>query len=111
MIFFFLKTSVIYFALTSALWTELSRDSLSLLHIVSAGQGAHSYGSQVGVTVIWASVSFLVGFSLDCLSFLMAEWLGSKHEHCKRQKTEAMSFLKLEPGNWHHILMVTQLKM
>lgn len=66
---------------------------------------------QVGVTVIWASVSFLVGFSLDCLSFLMAEWLGSKHEHCKRQKTEAMSFLKLEPGNWHHILMVTQLKM
>lgn len=109
--FFFLKISVIYFALTLALWTELGRDNLSLLHIVFAGQGAHAYGSQVGVTVIWASVSFLVGFPLDCLSFLMAWWLASKHEHCKRQKVEAVSFLKLELRNWHHILMVTQLKM
>lgn len=87
MIFFPLKTSVTYFALKSAILAELGRDSLSLLHIVSVGVSAHSRGLQVGVACqLDASVSFLVGFSVDCLSFLMVWWLGSKHEHCKRQK-------------------------
>lgn len=87
MIFFLLMASVTYFALISAILAELGRDSLSLLHIVSVGVLAHSRGVQVGVACqLGASVSFPVGLSVDCLSFLMAWWLGSKHEHCKRQK-------------------------
>lgn len=101
----------------------LDRDSFSLFHAVSFGvawledrglifKGLTHMTSKSVLTVSRATVSFQVGLSTKCLSFLMAWWLGSKSQHSMKQKVGAMSWSwKLVQHHIYHILLVKQLIM
>lgn len=82
---------------------------LGAMAVVS--KAAHSRGQQDGATVSGAHqcLSGGGGISGDC--FLGVWWLGSKNEHSEMQKVEAVTFLRCEPRNWYHILLVKQLIM